>query len=174
MFSKPTRENQIASMQQQQPAEKRGARTTVPSVIGSGLTISGNLVSEDDVQIDGRVEGDVRANSVTVGEHAVIQGDIIAEEAVIRGRLEGSVRVRKLQLCATARVNGNILHEAMSVEIGAIFQGNCRHSDNPLSDVPDIQTLQRKVAQGANSGKAGASLITPATIAADPSVRAAS
>lgn len=164
MFSK-TKEAQIASVQQ--PAQKRGARSSAPSVIGSGLTVSGNLVSEDDVQVDGRVEGDVRAASVVVGENAVIQGDIIAEEAVIRGRLEGSVRARKLTLCATARVNGNILHEAMSVETGAIFQGNCRHSDNPLSDVPDIQTARRG-APGMPGKPVGAAVISPANIAADP------
>jgi cytoskeletal protein CcmA (bactofilin family) len=167
MFSK-TKEGESLSP----TAQKRSGRPSVPSIIGSGLTVSGNLVSEDDVQIDGRVDGDVRAASVVVGEHAVIQGDIIAEEAVIRGRLEGSVRARKLQLCATARVNGNILHEAMSVEIGAIFQGNCRHSDNPLSDVPDLQTAQRKLA--AAGAKASASVISPTNIAADASVRAVS
>jgi cytoskeletal protein CcmA (bactofilin family) len=155
-----------------QQTQKRSARTNAPSIIGGGLTVSGNLVSEDDIQVDGRVEGDVRAASVVVGENAVIQGDIIAEEAVIRGRLEGSIRARKLQLCATARVNGNILHEAMSVETGAIFQGNCRHSENPLSDVPDIQTAQRKLAQAA--GKATASVISTANISADPAARAAS
>jgi cytoskeletal protein CcmA (bactofilin family) len=168
MFSK-TKDAEISSVPQ--PTQKRSARTNAPSIIGGGLVVSGNLVSEDDIQIDGRVEGDVRAASVVVGENAVIQGDIVAEEAVIRGRLEGSVRARKLQLCSTARVNGNILHEAMSVETGAIFQGNCRHSENPLSDVPDLQTAQRKLAQA--SGKPNP-VISTANISADPAARAAS
>jgi cytoskeletal protein CcmA (bactofilin family) len=101
------------------------------------LTVRGTLVSAGDVQIDGKIDGDVRANALVVGEKATIMGDIYAEEAIVRGRIEGNIRARKVQLCATCHVEGNILHEALSVEIGAFFEGNCRHSDNPLADAPD-------------------------------------
>ena len=49
-------------------------------------------------------------------------------------QVQGSIRARKVLLCATSHVEGNILHEAFSVEAGAFFEGNCRHSDNPLAD----------------------------------------
>jgi cytoskeletal protein CcmA (bactofilin family) len=132
-----------------QPAAKKDVKKpSVPSIISSGLFVSGNLLAEGDLQVDGRVQGDVRATSVVVGEQAVVQGDIIAEEAIIRGRVDGGIRARKLQLCAKTRVNGNVVYEALSVETGAVFQGNCRYSDNPLVDVPDIQTAMRLVAEG--------------------------
>jgi hypothetical protein len=46
----------------------------------------------------------------------------------------GRIRARKVQLASTSHVEGDILHEAFSVEAGAFFEGNCRHSDNPLGE----------------------------------------
>src|SRR5262249_59142500 len=84
--------------------------------------------------IDGRVEGDVHSAGLVIGDKAVINGEVYAEEVTIRGRVEGSIRARKVLLCSTCHVQGNILHEAFAVETGAFFEGNCRHADNPLSD----------------------------------------
>ena len=68
------------------------------------------------------------------GEKAEIHGEILADDITVRGRVTGRIRARKVQLSATSHVEGDILHEAFSVEAGAFFEGNCRHSDNPLGD----------------------------------------
>jgi len=120
------------------PAKRTSRNGGVPSIISAELTVRGTLVSAGDVTIDGKVDGDVRAASLVIGEKAVIVGDVFAEEATVRGRVEGSIRARKVQLCATCHVEGNILHEAFSVESGAFFEGNCRHTDNPLADAPEL------------------------------------
>ena len=52
----------------------------------------------------------------------------------MRGKVIGRIRARKVLLAATSHVEGDILHEAFAVEAGAFFEGNCRHSDNPLGD----------------------------------------
>ena len=52
----------------------------------------------------------------------------------MRGKVVGRIRARKVLLAATSHVEGDILHEAFAVESGAFFEGNCRHSDNPLDD----------------------------------------
>ena len=139
MFSK-TKEPQIQAPLAPLPQATKGRAPRsggVPSIISGDLTVTGTLVSSGEVQIDGRVEGDVRAASLVIGEKASISGDVYADEAIVRGRVEGGIRARRVQLCATAHVEGNILHEALSVEAGAFFEGNCRHSDNPLGDTPD-------------------------------------
>jgi cytoskeletal protein CcmA (bactofilin family) len=109
-------------------------RSSVPSIISGDLVVRGTLVSHGDVQIDGRIEGDVRAGALVIGEKAHIEGDVYAEDAIVRGSVHGSIRARKIQLCSTCRVEGNILHEALAMEAGAYFEGNCRHSDNPLAE----------------------------------------
>jgi cytoskeletal protein CcmA (bactofilin family) len=123
--------------------QKRPVRSAGPSIISADLVVNGTLTSTGDIQVDGRVEGDVRSAGLVIGDKAVIHGEVFAEEVTIRGRVEGGVRARKVLLCSTCHVQGNILHEAFAVETGAFFEGNCRHSDNPLSeDFPPMRQAE--------------------------------
>jgi len=119
-----------APVAQPQPRVARSAA----SIISPDLVVNGTLVSTGDIQIDGRVEGDVRSVGLVIGEKAFIHGEVCAEDVTVRGRVQGSIRARKVLLCATSRVEGNILHETFAVESGAFFDGNCRHAENPLAD----------------------------------------
>jgi cytoskeletal protein CcmA (bactofilin family) len=114
--------------------QKRVGRSAAPSIISSDLVVNGSLSSTGDIQIDGRVEGDVQSAGLVIGDKAFIHGEVMAEDVTIRGRVQGSIRARKVLLCSTSHVEGNILHEAFAVETGAFFEGNCRHHDNPLAD----------------------------------------
>jgi cytoskeletal protein CcmA (bactofilin family) len=117
------------------PGGRRPLRSSAaPSIISADLTVTGTLVSTGDIQIDGRVEGDVRSAGLVIGEKAFIHGDIMAEEVTVRGRIQGGVKAHKVLLASTCHVEGNILHEAFAVETGAFFEGNCRHADNPLEE----------------------------------------
>ena len=116
------------------PTAKRAARPSAPSIISAYLIVNGTLTSTGDIQIDGRVEGDVHSAGLVIGDKAFIHGEIMAEDVTVRGRVQGSIRARKVLLCSTSHVEGNILHEAFAVETGAFFEGNCRHADNPLAE----------------------------------------
>jgi cytoskeletal protein CcmA (bactofilin family) len=113
---------------------KRPARPDAPSIISADLVVNGALTSSGDMQIDGKVEGDVRSAGLVIGEKAEIHGEIFAEDLTVRGKVIGRIRARKVQLCSTSHVEGDILHEAFAVEAGAFFEGNIRHSDNPLGE----------------------------------------
>ncbi len=132
--------------QQPQAPQKRAGPRSAPSIISADVVVTGTLTSTGDMQVDGRVEGDVHSAALVVGEKATIQGEVMADEVTVRGRIEGSIRARKVLLCSTCHVEGNILHEAFAVEAGAFFEGSCRHSDNPLGDenARRNQTTERK------------------------------
>ena len=132
MFSSKSKDTDAAASIPSQV--KRPARSAAPSIISSDLVVQGTLTSTGDIQIDGRVEGDVRSAGLVIGDKAFIQGEILADDVTVRGRVQGGIRARKVLLCTTSHVEGNILHEAFAVEAGAFFEGNCRHSDNPLSE----------------------------------------
>jgi cytoskeletal protein CcmA (bactofilin family) len=134
MFSKKDIVSPVPSITLPAAPVKRAAKGTVPSIISADLTVTGTLVSSGDIQIDGIVEGDVRSVGLVIGEKAEIHGEILAEDLTVRGRVMGRIRARKVQLSATSHVEGDILHEAFAVEAGAFFEGNCRHSDNPLGE----------------------------------------
>jgi len=132
MFSK-SKDTAPAAMPPMPAQPKRAGRSAAPSIISSDLVVNGTLTSTGDIQIDGRVEGDVQSAGLVIGDKAFIHGEVLAEDVTIRGRVQGSIRARKVLLCSTSHVEGNILHEAFAVETGAFFEGNCRHHDNPLS-----------------------------------------
>lgn len=111
-------------------APRTGDRTV--SVIGPDLTITGNLISKGEVQVDGVVEGDIHGSHVVIGESATIHGGIVADEVVVRGHVVGSVRSRRVMLQSTSQVEGDIFHHALSIEQGAMFEGKSRRtSEDP-------------------------------------------
>jgi len=116
-----------------QPKQQRSGRAA-PSILSADVVVVGNLTSGGDIQIDGTIEGDVRSISLTIGDKATINGEIVADDVVVRGRVIGSIHARRVQLCSNCHVEGNILHEALAVETGAYFEGNCRHSADPLGE----------------------------------------
>jgi cytoskeletal protein CcmA (bactofilin family) len=116
------------------PAAKRGRTLSAPSIISADMVINGTLISAGDIQIDGRVEGDVRSAGLVIGDKAEIHGEVFAEDVTVRGKVVGRIHAKKVLLASTSHVEGDILHEAFAVESGAFFEGNCRHSENPLGD----------------------------------------
>ncbi len=105
-----------------------------PSTISSDLTVVGNVHTTGDMQVDGKIEGDIRAALLTVGESAVISGEILADDVVIHGHIRGRVRGLKVRLTATARVEGDIIHKTIAIESGAHFEGSVQRRDDPLND----------------------------------------
>jgi len=104
-----------------------------PSVLSSDLTVTGNLVTTGDIQIEGTVEGDIRAHLLTVGDGATVKGECVADDVVVNGRVVGCVRGIKVRLTASARVEGDIIHKTIAIESGAHFEGSVKREDDPLA-----------------------------------------
>ena len=102
------------------------------SVLSADLTVTGNIKTTGDVQVEGIVEGDIRAHLLTVGESATIKGEIVADDVVVHGRVVGRVRGLKVRLTSTARVEGDIIHKTIAIESGAHFEGSVQRQDDPL------------------------------------------
>lgn len=136
------------------PSNRAAARTgSVPSIVSADLTVTGTLNTSGDMQIDGILEGDVRSCGLVIGERAEVHGHIWAEDVTIRGRVIGRIHARKALLCATSHVEGDIVAEAFAVEAGAFFEGNCKHSGDPLGD--DAKKSQQTVLQPVPAGRSG-------------------
>ena len=152
MFSKskinePVQKDTDAATQQEQPsvqslAETGSFKASTPkvkppaSVISADLHITGNVKTTGDIQVEGTVEGDIRAHLLTIGESATINGEVIADDVVINGRIIGRVRGLKVRLTATARVEGDIIHKTIAIESGAHFEGSVQRQEDPLSRSP--------------------------------------
>lgn len=103
------------------------------SILSSDLHITGNIKTSGDIQVEGSVEGDIRAHLLTIGETATIKGEVTADDVVINGRIVGRVRGLKVRLTSTARVEGDIIHKTIAIESGAHFEGSVQRQDDPLN-----------------------------------------
>ena len=103
------------------------------SILSADLHITGNMKTTGDIQVEGTVEGDIRAHLLTIGESATIKGEVTADDVVINGRIVGRVRGLKVRLTSTARVEGDIIHKTIAIESGAHFEGSVQRQDDPLN-----------------------------------------
>ncbi len=108
-----------------------------PSLLSSDLNIKGNVASSGDIQIEGTIEGDVRAHLLTVGESATIRGEVVADDVVVNGRVIGRVRGLKVRLTSSAKVEGDIVHKTIAIESGAHFEGSVQRQEDPLGESGD-------------------------------------
>ena len=111
------------------------------SVLSADLHITGNIKTTGDINIEGNVEGDIRAHLLTVGENATVKGECIADDVVVNGRVIGKVRGLKVRLTSTAKVEGDIIHKTIAIESGAHFEGSVQRQEDPLNGNKGIPSV---------------------------------
>ena len=109
---------------------------TVPSIISNDLNITGDLLSDGEIQVDGNVTGDIRAKVLLVGKSAVINGEIFADTVRVHGNVNGQIKAKFVNLAKTARVVGDIHHENLSIQEGAFLEGHMLHINQQETAVP--------------------------------------
>ena len=97
------------------------------SRISEGASVTGELRSQTDIRVDGRVNGKmVSEGRIVVGEGAVIEGEIHCCDLDLWGSVKGEVYVRNmLSVKSSASVEGGIHVRRLQVELGAAINGSC-------------------------------------------------
>lgn len=114
---------------------------TIPSIISGDLVITGDLSSAGEIQIDGRVDGDIHCASLIIGISGSVTGEVKAEKLRLHGSVNGHVTAKSVFLASTARIMGDIDHESLAVEPGAYMEGHCRRM-TPPADFTSTSTPQ--------------------------------
>jgi len=101
------------------------ARNGTPglSFIGPEAVISGDLATDGQVHVDGRIDGDVKCAQLIQGAAGTVAGSIHADDARLAGTVEGTVSAQTLIIEATARILGDVAYETISIEAGAQIEG---------------------------------------------------
>jgi cytoskeletal protein CcmA (bactofilin family) len=137
-----------APVQQPQPAgttKPEGRVSSDPiSTISRSMTVVGKIVDEGTVHVLGKLEGELRALTIVIGEGAKVQGDLVAEELTIGGAVKGTIHANRVKLNSTAVVEGDIFHRSLSIEENARFEGSSRRKDN-ADDLPRTSPQQPTV-----------------------------
>ena len=114
------------------PKEQPVSAGDVRNIIGKGTIITGNIETVGNIRLDGKLKGNLRAESkVALGIGSKVDGDIFAQNAEIEGEVIGTIRIDEmLVLKPTAVVTGDIYAMRLVVEAGAVFNGSCKMGEN--------------------------------------------
>lgn len=127
--------------------------------IMEGTSIEGEVKSDSNIRIDGRVKGTIHVRGrLIVGASGLVEGDVTCQSSDIEGTVNGKITCQDLlSLKATAKLTGDIHTKKLSIEPGAVFAGNCSMGGGgPFSKEPE-PTRSRY-----SSGPLGAKEGTPA------------
>ncbi len=127
-------------------SEKLGSSATL---ISEGTVLQGDVNSENDLRIDGTIQGNVLSSAkVVVGPTGCIEGNIHGKQADITGKVIGNISVQDtLQLRGQSNVKGNINAATLQIDPNAIFNGQCQMGGVQAANVVLMSTTDGQTAE---------------------------
>lgn len=105
------------------------------NLISNQTEFKGDIKSESEIKFNGKLEGTINTNSkLILGTEGIIKGEVRCKNAIISGKIEGKIFVEELiTLTSTCQIYGDLVTSKLTVEPGAILNGNCSMSKNTSS-----------------------------------------
>jgi cytoskeletal protein CcmA (bactofilin family) len=119
----PTPQQPIMNKPTAPRSEPRGSRAT----IGSSIDIKGDLSGEEDLLVEGRVEGKIilKKNTITIGKNGRVKADVHGSSIHVDGRVRGNLYGEKeIIIRASGNVEGNLVAPRVTLENGSQFKGS--------------------------------------------------
>ena len=120
----------------------------VDTLIGSRVTIRGDVHFSGGLYIEGTVQGGVFADEgsdavLTLADCGTIEGEVRAPHIVVNGQLHGDVyATQRIELGPKARVQGNVHYQVVEMAAGAMLTGRLIHSDTPQKQLPKPEIVK--------------------------------
>ena len=124
-------------------AKSYRVKTGRTAAIGESLVLTGTLAGQEDVYIDGTVEGtiELQDGDLTIGPNGNVKADIKARKITIFGRVTGKMYpAERIEILKTAFVKGTVRTPRIVVEEGAVFQGKIESFGNEINLTTTGQT----------------------------------
>src|SRR5437588_4761741 len=133
---------------------RRADRAT--ATVGPSIFIKGDLSGDEDLVIEGRVEGkiDLKQHNVTIGKNGRVRADVFGNTVIVEGEVDGNLFAQQQAIvCTSGAVRGNITAPRVMLEDGSRFRGSI-----------DMETKETKPAAGSHEPppRAGAGAPPPA------------
>lgn len=118
--------------------------------IVEGTSIEGDIRSDSNIRIDGKLKGTIHTKGrLVIGSSGIIEGEIICENADIEGVFIGKINVNQLlSLKSTAKLTGDIITSKLAIEPGAMFSGACSMG-GMIKDLKSTEPMKQNVNQPA-------------------------
>ncbi len=114
-------------------------KDTIPSIISEGSEFIGNVKTSGEIQIDGVLNGNVKAKQIVVGINGNVHGNLTADISRILGKVEGKIRAEILEIVKTASVKGDIFKKTISIESGSKITGNINELESVTAKILKLQ-----------------------------------
>ena len=114
-------------------------RGVIPSIISQSSEFKGNIKTYGEIQIDGFLNGNVKAKQIVVGINGKVRGNITANFLRICGKVEGEIRAETMEIVSSASVKGNVFKKDISIERGAKVIGNINDLESATAKIFKIQ-----------------------------------
>ena len=132
-------------VEQVAPKPERTTKTGPDSCIGSGMSVVGKIECNGPAQVFGRIEGELRASDLLIGESAQIEGNVIAQNVTVCGRVKGTIRAVHVKLQNGGAVEGDIFHRSLSVDENSLFEGSSRRVENPTDPSSSVSPKKKDI-----------------------------
>ncbi len=108
------------------------------NIIGNGTSVTGDVVSNGDIRVDGKLQGNLNSKSkLVLGATGKLIGEVFCKNSEISGNIEGKITVEELLILkSTAKITGDIIASKLSIEPGAVFTGTCNMGGNIKAQEP--------------------------------------
>lgn len=135
MFGKKTPRKSVNPMKENSASNQ--SRDSIISIIGPGMKVVGDCVTEGTLRIDGVVEGSVQAGkAVVIGKDSLVIGDISTQDAVIGGRVQGRITAEsRLELQASCVVEGEVYARRIKLEEGGQVYGTIQMGESATAAI---------------------------------------
>ncbi|MCC7251292.1 polymer-forming cytoskeletal protein, partial [Hyphomicrobium sp.] len=114
------------------------------SIVDEFLTMKGDLESEGDIHVKGKVFGNIRCKLLIIEIDALVEGGVQADEVIVRGNAKGTIEADRVRLEKTANVDSEICHLAFSAEEGARIKGSLRSKDEAPRKNGEVKDAARR------------------------------
>ena len=94
------------------------------SIIGTDVIFKGKISNSKTIEINGRVEADIKSEKITLGKTASFEGGILADLVVISGKYQGKLKADSVWLTDSSVITGEINYKSLQMDRGAAL--NCR------------------------------------------------
>ena len=94
------------------------------SIIGNDVIFKGKISNSKTIEINGRVEADIKSEKITLGKSASFEGGIQADLVVISGKYQGKLKADSVWLTDSSVITGEINYKSLQMDRGAAL--NCR------------------------------------------------
>ena len=93
------------------------------SILANSFSLKGSISCKGELQIDGRINGNLNGEKVILGPESVMDGTLIADEIIISGKFKGKIKGKSIRLDAGASVDAEITYEVLAIEDGSSING---------------------------------------------------